>query len=306
VLAQENANGELLWALTDNQGSVRMLLDNNGDVVNNITYDAFGNITLETNSNVNFRFSYTGRELDAETGLYNYRTRYLDPKTGQFINEDTIGFAGGDSNLYRYVANSPVNYIDPDGETLVLAVGGVILVGAAALLYLEVNRQYQEMIDSLPPEAFDPNWGIRNPVDAWKEYLDNDSSVEQFIPPQVESGTQPLDRQQEVDRDHHTGKSCDVNYPDFSPPPYFESSNDSFGNADPNISIEKQLQGKGQLKDLRSNKNLKDVDINDLLRKTPDELIEMQKRGEINRKTLKQIQKAFEGRDLGKRGKNKQ
>jgi YD repeat-containing protein len=38
VLAQENADGEVLWALTDNQGSVRMLLDNNGDVVNNITY----------------------------------------------------------------------------------------------------------------------------------------------------------------------------------------------------------------------------------------------------------------------------
>ena len=306
VLAQENADGEVLWALADNQGSVRMLLDNNGDVVNNISYDAFGNITLETNPEVNFRFSYTGRELDSETGLYNYRSRYYDPAVGEFVSEDTIGFAGGDANLSRYVANSPVNYIDPDGETPLVIVGGVILVGAAALLYLEVNRQYQEMIDSLPPEAFDPNWGIRNPIDAWKEYLDNDSSVEQFIPPEVESGTQPLDRQQEVDRDHHTGKSCDVNYPDFSPPPYFESSNDSFGNADPNISIEKQLQGKGQLKDLRSNKNLRDVDINDLLRKTPDELIEMQKRGEINKKTLKQIQKAFEGRDLGKRGKKKQ
>jgi RHS repeat-associated protein len=118
VLAQENDNGEVLWALTDNQGSVRMLLDNNGNVVNNITYDAFGNITLETNPDVNFRFSYTGRELDAETGLYNYRTRFLDPKTGQFINEDTIGFAGGDSNLYRYVTNSPVNYIDPFGERI--------------------------------------------------------------------------------------------------------------------------------------------------------------------------------------------
>jgi hypothetical protein len=31
----------------------------------------------------------------------------------------------------------------------------------------------------------------------------------------------------------------------------------------------------------------------------------MQKGGEINKKTLKQIQKAFEGRDLGKRGKKK-
>jgi RHS repeat-associated protein len=123
VLAQENANGEVLWALTDHQGSVRVLLDNQGNVVNNITYDAFGNITLETHSQVNFRFSYTGREFDSETGLYNYRSRYYDPAVGQFINEDTIGFAGGDSNLYRYVANSPVNYIDPSGFCRVGSLG---------------------------------------------------------------------------------------------------------------------------------------------------------------------------------------
>jgi RHS repeat-associated protein len=115
VLAQENANGEVLWALTDHQGSVRMLLDNQGNVVNEITYDAFGNITLETHSQVNFRFGYTGREFDSETGLYNYRTRFYDPGVGEFVSEDTIGFAGGDANLSRYVANSPLNYIDPSG-----------------------------------------------------------------------------------------------------------------------------------------------------------------------------------------------
>ena len=98
----------MLWALADHQGSVKMLLDKDGNVVNQITYDAFGNVTVETNPDINFRFSYTGRELDPETGLYNYRTRYLDPKTHQFISQDTIGFAGGDSNLYRYVFNSPL------------------------------------------------------------------------------------------------------------------------------------------------------------------------------------------------------
>jgi RHS repeat-associated protein len=111
VLAQENADGEVLWALTDHQGSVRMLLDNDGNVVNQISYDAFGNITLETHSNVNFRFSYTGQEFDAETGLYNYSARYYDPAVGKFISEDPIGFAAGDSNLSRYVGNNPLFYL---------------------------------------------------------------------------------------------------------------------------------------------------------------------------------------------------
>jgi RHS repeat-associated protein len=121
VLAQENANGEVFWALADHQGSVKVVLDNDGNIVNQISYDAFGRITDESNPSVDFRFTYTGRELDPETGLYNYRTRFDDPNTGQFINEDTIGFAGGDTNLYRYISNNPVNGIDPFGYRTLVA-----------------------------------------------------------------------------------------------------------------------------------------------------------------------------------------
>ena len=107
VIAQENIDGEVLWGLADHQGSVKMLLDNDGSVVNNITYDAFGGITIETNSNVNFRFGYTGREHDEETGLRYHRGRYVAGNV--FISQDPIGFEAGDTKLYRYVANNPLN-----------------------------------------------------------------------------------------------------------------------------------------------------------------------------------------------------
>ncbi|MHC1727321.1 MAG: RHS repeat-associated core domain-containing protein [Syntrophobacteraceae bacterium] len=48
-------------------------------------------------------------------GLYYMRARYYDPGVGRFISEDPIGFAGGDVNLYGYVANDPINAIDPFG-----------------------------------------------------------------------------------------------------------------------------------------------------------------------------------------------
>ncbi len=67
-------------------------------------------------SSVDFRFGYTGREFDQETGLYYYRSRYYDATVGRFVSEDSIGFAGGDSNLYRYVGNSSTNAIDPTGN----------------------------------------------------------------------------------------------------------------------------------------------------------------------------------------------
>jgi uncharacterized protein RhaS with RHS repeats len=38
-----------------------------------------------------------------------------DPRPARFISEDPIGFEGGDTNLYRYVGNSPTNFVDPFG-----------------------------------------------------------------------------------------------------------------------------------------------------------------------------------------------
>lgn len=73
----------------------------------------------------------------------------------------------------------------------------------------------------------------------------------------------------------------------------------------PDVPIETQLAGLGQLRDLRSNPNLKGIDINFLLKQTPNQLQEMVKNQEIDSKTYRQIMKAFERRDLGKRGKNK-
>jgi RHS repeat-associated protein len=73
-------------------------------------------VTAESKAGIDFRFGYTGRELDKETGDYYYRSRYYDSTVGRFISEDRIGFDGGDSNLYRYVFNSPTNYTDPTGE----------------------------------------------------------------------------------------------------------------------------------------------------------------------------------------------
>ena len=115
ILADENGQGQVLWTLTDNQGTVRDLVDGTGTVQNHITYDSFGKITSQTNPVFTTIFAYTGREFDGETGQYYYRARYYDQNVGRFIGEDPIGFNAGDSNLYRYVGNSPINHTDAYG-----------------------------------------------------------------------------------------------------------------------------------------------------------------------------------------------
>ncbi len=82
-------------------------------MLNEYNYEPFGAAT-ETGSDGN-PFQYTGRENDG-TGLYYYRARYYHPGLARFISEDPIGFDSGDVNLYSYVANNPITWLDPKGE----------------------------------------------------------------------------------------------------------------------------------------------------------------------------------------------
>ena len=116
VLAQESANGDVHWMLTDHLGTVRNLVNNSGQVVNHIKYDSYGNVISESNPAVNTRYKYTGREFDAETEMQYNRARYYDAAIGRFVSEDPIGFAGGDSNIYRYVSNRVTNSTDSTGK----------------------------------------------------------------------------------------------------------------------------------------------------------------------------------------------
>jgi RHS repeat-associated protein len=106
-----------VWYLSDRQGSVRQLATTDGAVLDALTYDSYGNILDETNPENGDRFKYTGREYDAVLGMYYYRARYYAPGVGCFVSEDPLGFAGGDTNLYRYVHNRPTNATDPTGTT---------------------------------------------------------------------------------------------------------------------------------------------------------------------------------------------
>jgi RHS repeat-associated protein len=122
VLAEENIGSggvrDVLWAMTDHQGSVRDLARvtaGTASVVNHIVYDAFGKTVSETDTAIAHLYGYTGRELDKETGLQYNRARYLDLVLARFISQDPKSFAAGDTNLYRYVGNHPSYATDPSG-----------------------------------------------------------------------------------------------------------------------------------------------------------------------------------------------
>jgi RHS repeat-associated protein len=60
-------------------------------------------------------YGYTGREYDAESGLYHYRARAYDPRSSVFVQSDPIGFGSGTLAIYGYVDGNTFNYADPIG-----------------------------------------------------------------------------------------------------------------------------------------------------------------------------------------------
>jgi RHS repeat-associated protein len=98
----------------DGLDSTIAITDNTGQVVNTYCYSPEGLVgAQETIPNP---FQYVGRfgVMAEGNGLYFMRARYYDPEVGRFINKDPIGYAEG-MNLFAYVANDLVNFIDPEG-----------------------------------------------------------------------------------------------------------------------------------------------------------------------------------------------
>jgi len=99
--------------VSDHRGSVRDLVGPAGSIARS-DYDAFG---LRSGTRLPILgFAFAGGILDDATGLLHLGARDYDPETGTWIEPDPIRFAGGDTNLYAYAGNDPINFVDPSGR----------------------------------------------------------------------------------------------------------------------------------------------------------------------------------------------
>jgi RHS repeat-associated protein len=115
VLGQTSAGGVTSWYITDKLGSVQDVVSPNGNILDHVVYDSFGNITSQTNASDDVRFGFAGMEYDSTTGLYYDHARYYDAVIGRFVSQDPMGFRAGDTDLYRYVGNAPTDTTDISG-----------------------------------------------------------------------------------------------------------------------------------------------------------------------------------------------
>ena len=132
-------NNVVYYAYTDRQGSLERITDENGTLVSNYAYTAWGGRILIDGINITDR-GYTGHEHlspfgdDTEGGfcLINMNGRIYDPVLARFLSPDPYIQASDFTqayNRYSYCWNNPFKYTDPDGEWVWLipaVVGGVI------------------------------------------------------------------------------------------------------------------------------------------------------------------------------------
>jgi len=95
----------------DERGSVIALSNSSGAAIATWQYSPYGQSTGSSFS----RFGFTGQTVIEGTEIMHFKARAYSPALGRFLQPDPIGFAGGDTNLYSYAANDPVNFTDPSG-----------------------------------------------------------------------------------------------------------------------------------------------------------------------------------------------
>ena len=129
------SNGTKYFYIRDAYQNILGLVNENGEVVAEYDYDAYGNKISETGSVYN-PIRYKGYYYDSEVQMFYCKSRYYVPEWCRWLNADSIGFLQEKDinklNLFAYCCNNPVTAIDPDGHSIsfLIGLGIAILIGA--------------------------------------------------------------------------------------------------------------------------------------------------------------------------------
>jgi RHS repeat-associated protein len=129
------------FLLGDSLGSTIALAETAGAILTTYTYEPFG-VTSATGFAPSASYDFTGREQDL-TSLKYFRARYYNPTFQRFLSEDPIEFKAGDANLYAYVGNNPLTFIDALGLAAEVCCRLLRRIGAVSRLrhcYVRVDK----------------------------------------------------------------------------------------------------------------------------------------------------------------------
>ena len=177
-------NGTTYYLTYDQVGSLRGVADSSSNVIKRIDYDSFGNIISDTNSGFEVPFGFAGGLHDRDTGLVRFGFRDYDPEIGRWTAKDPILFTGGDTDLFKYVGNNPVNFIDP--------------WGLKSVIVPQNPWEWQPIASGIPPGVIALDPGTLDPTVRWdttREYgISPDKTSELLLKALVRGVILPITR----------------------------------------------------------------------------------------------------------------
>ncbi|MDH7575823.1 MAG: DUF5675 family protein [Candidatus Saccharicenans sp.] len=122
VAEYQPATGKYYYYTTDQINSTRVVTDDEGNVVYSAVHDPYGGVQQTWVNTFNPGWKFSGKEQDAESGLYYFGARYYDPTLYRFLSpdpaipSDRAIYNPQRWNLYGYCLGNPINYVDMAGE----------------------------------------------------------------------------------------------------------------------------------------------------------------------------------------------
>ncbi|MFP7658360.1 DUF6443 domain-containing protein [Chryseobacterium proteolyticum] len=110
-----------IYNYTDHLGNIRLSYQKGTtgiEVIEENNYYPFGLKHEGYNGlagNPAYQYKYNGKELQTETGMYDYGWRFYMPDIGRWGVVDPLSEKGHNFSPYNYAVNNPIRFIDPDG-----------------------------------------------------------------------------------------------------------------------------------------------------------------------------------------------
>jgi len=107
------ASGVSHFYVRDHHGSVREITGSTGNIEGSYAYDPFGRNSLLQGS-LECDYKYGGYYYHARSMFHQTLFRFYRSDLGRWLNRDPARERGG-ANLFAYVGNDPIFYVDPSG-----------------------------------------------------------------------------------------------------------------------------------------------------------------------------------------------
>jgi RHS repeat-associated protein len=199
-VARRDPSGAVYYFFSDHLGSSRVVTNATGAIVEESDFYPFGGervvvsssgnnykFTRSTRPLVRARSGQAGHERDSESGLDNMKARHFASSLARFPQPDSFAFSSLTNpqslNLYAYVLNNPLLYIDPTGHEASSGCGSWSPCG-----YSNANGQLPA--HSTERTVWDADWFFLSTAMMW-DGVNNESEGNTVTSEQVQDAVTP-------------------------------------------------------------------------------------------------------------------